>query len=124
MLQQALNQKKYAARKDESRVGVYEQERRGELLHTYQQEKEGVQFLGEKKFILTRFAGHKRTMPNGERWRLHTQSGHGSAGCWICDKWAYTLFFWTRAFGVKDRPKLTSAALVEFEERRRALEHY
>ena len=35
MLQQRLNRKKYEARKDESRVGVYEQERKGELLHTY-----------------------------------------------------------------------------------------
>ena len=77
-----------------------------------------------KKFILTRFTGHKKTMSNGMRWRFFTESSQGSPGCWICDKWVYTLFIWTRSFGVNDRPKLRSAAIMEFEEKKRILDHY
>ena len=72
--------------------------------------KDSVQLLSHKKFILTRFVGHKLTMEHGNRWRLHLESSRNAA-CWICEKWNYSLFFWTRAFGEKDQIKMTSDQL-------------
>ena len=40
-------------------------------------------------------------MPNGDRWRLYVQKESNKPGCWICDKYVYTLFFWTRSIGMK-----------------------
>ena len=82
-------------------------ERTGRKTVTFQQMKESVQLLSHKKFILTRFVGHKFAMDQGHRWRLYLES-NANAGCWICDQWNYTLFFWTRHFGLTDQVRLTS----------------
>ena len=60
-------------------------------------------------------------MDQGHRWRLYIES-NTNAGCWICDKWNYTLFFWTRPFGENDSIKLTSDQLIEYEEKKRCME--
>jgi len=77
--------------------------------------------MNYKKFILTRFVGHKSTMEHGHRWRLYLESNK-NATCWICEKWNYTMFFWTRPFGEKDQVKITSTQLQDFEEKKRCME--
>ena len=65
--------------------------------------------MTDKKFILCRFIGHKRTMSNGDRWRLFVEKGKNKPSCWVCEKWSYTVFFWTRNFAMKDQSaRLTS----------------
>ena len=66
--------------------------------------------MSHKKFILTRFVGQKGIMEHGHRWRLFLEQKK-SAACWICEKWNYTLFFWTRPFGESDHIKMTSTQM-------------
>ena len=96
--------------KKSSRLEVFEMERTGKKSVTFKQMKDSVQLLSHKKFILTRFVGHKSTMEHGHRWRLYLESSKNNA-CWICEKWNYTLFFWTRPFGEKDQIKMSSDQL-------------
>ena len=79
--------------------------------------------LSHKKFILTRFTGHKRTMEHGHRWRLLIEQ-KTTDSCWICEKWTYTLFFWTRKFGEDDEIKMNSRMLTDFEEKKRCMQLY
>ena len=47
-------------------------------------------------------------MEHGHRWRLYMEANI-NASCWICEKWNYTLFFWSRKFGENDHIKMSSA---------------
>ena len=77
--------------------------------------------MNYKKFILTRFVGHKQTMEHGHRWRLYLEA-NSNANCWICEKWNYTLFFWTRRFGENDHIKMTSQQLTDFNDKSRCMD--
>jgi len=63
--------------------------------------------LGEQRFILQRFLGHKKDIPGSENWQILNKS-QPSHKCWICDNWVYTIVFWTREFGKRDKAKLSS----------------
>jgi len=110
-----------ASSKLSNRIQVFQQERSGQKSVSFQLMKDSVQLMSHKKFILTRFVGHKKTMEHGQRWRLYLEANK-NAGCWICQKWTYTLFFWTRPFGENDQIKLSSAQLQDFEEKKRCME--
>ena len=80
-----------------------------------------MSLMSHKKFILTRFVGQKGIMEHGHRWRLFLEQKK-SAACWICEKWNYTLFFWTRPFGESDHIKMTSVQMQTFEDKKRCME--
>lgn len=82
-------------------------ERKGNKSVTFEQMKQSVQLLSHKKFIITRFIGHKVTSEHSHRWRLYLENT-SNLNCWICEKWTYTVFFWTKQFGETDQIKLTS----------------
>ena len=47
--------------------------------------------LSTLDLILFRILGQKRAIPGSEVWRLADDQS-----CWICDKWNYTVIYWTR----------------------------
>ncbi|CDW89852.1 UNKNOWN [Stylonychia lemnae] len=50
-----------------------------------------------KKLIFQRFLGHKAEMPFSGQWQMLTEPLHDH--CWVCDKWTYTLIFWSPNIG-------------------------
>ena len=46
---------------------------------------------------LTRILGHKERMKGSGRWLMQTQIERD--GCWRCDQWGFTLFFWNEKIG-------------------------
>ena len=107
-----------------NRLQVYNMERTGKKSVSFQIIKDSVQLMNYKKFILSRFVGHKQTMEHGHRWRLYLESADPNACCWICENWNYTLFFWSRKFGERDQIKMTSQQLSELNEKSRCMEVY
>ena len=62
-------------------------------------------------------------MEHGNRWRLFLES-NSNAACWICEKWNYTLFFWTPEFGRTDEIKINSEQLQDYEERKYCFDYF
>jgi hypothetical protein len=46
---------------------------------------------------LSRMLGHK-AIKESEKWQIISND---IGSCWICDKWVYTIVFWSRPFAYK-----------------------
>ena len=65
-----------------------------------------------RNLIFTRVIGHSLDIPGSSEWHMHTQH---NKQCWVCDRKAYTFFFWSPLFAEYEAPK---AALTEREQAR------
>lgn len=52
--------------------------------------------MDESTLIFQRWLGHKEEMPGSGQWRMLTALGDN---CWVCDKWTYSLIFWSQTVG-------------------------
>eukprot|EP00347_Sterkiella_histriomuscorum_P014450 403360819 len=72
-----------------------------------------------KKLIIQRFLGHKRDIKLSGQWQMLTDPLHDH--CWVCDKWTYSLIFWTTQYGYDQSVEVDMLEKEKIEEQIRMI---